>query len=250
MSNSSPSPVSFTFRSGPILLFVGLMLALGALMMASNGIDPRSAQRAQFATAVTINPAALATKAPPTVGPTPTPVDAFANLDYEVWSSPDGFISFERPKLWQPVSLVTERGPFGFGFVVPGSTDTGIIIEANPVITYSSLAGTSSTATAFGLMRAFAPNVSRDDIQDATLNGNEAATFKTTTPGTASDVEAHLWLAKLDSANVIFVQIQAPTASVSKLQPVIDRFLKSLKLNISGITGVLAKVTPAAAPAK
>lgn len=244
MSNPSSSPVKLNLGSKPALLFIGLMLVLGVLIMASNGIDTRSTQRAQYAST------SEATSAVPVAAtPVNTPGSAFAGLDFVNWSSPDGLVSLDRPKAWESINKIASLGSIAYGIVVPGSADTGIVFQANVRSAYPSLSDSSANSTARSLLRSYAPNIASDQIEDATISGLPAATFKTTVPGASGDIEAHLWLVKLDNDNILLLQIQGPASDSAALQSVIDRVIKSAKIDVAGIAAALTKATPAATPA-
>jgi len=246
VSNPSSSPVKLNLGSKPALLFIGLMLVLGVLIMASNGIDTRSTQRAQFASTSEATSAAPVAATPVN---TPGSAGAFTALDFVNWSSPDGLVSLDRPKAWESINKITSLGSIAYGIVVPGSADTGIVFQANVRSAYPSLSDSSANSTARSLLRSYAPNIASDQIEDATISGLPAATFKTTVPGASGDIEAHLWLVKLDNDNILLLQIQGPATDSAALQTVIDRVIKSAKIDVAGIAAALTKAAPAATPA-
>src|SRR5690242_14693522 len=77
VSNSSSSPVVLRIQQSAVV-FVVLILALGALVLAANNIDPNASVR--------------------------------GDVRYSLWKSPDGMYSMEYPAGWS-VKQVTNKPP-------------------------------------------------------------------------------------------------------------------------------------------
>lgn len=240
MSNTSPSSGVLNL-SRPALIFIVLMLTLGALLLATTQVEQRAVVRAQF----TLTPSLTFT---PSI--TPTPIDPFAELSYVSWTSPDGLISLEHPQLWIPQAS-PQNGPAAYVLAAPGAQTTGILVLGLPA---SQLAAPNLPAnpSPADYIRALVPDAPPEQIVSATVAGLNGAHIKQTLPQqdprtgqTTLNVDRDFYLLTLDAQNFFVVQAIAPTSDWSKMQPVLERALTTLKLNTQGI---IALITRASSP--
>ncbi len=217
------------------VLFILLMLALGALLLASNTLDPRSLKRAEPFT------------------PTPTVVDPYANLDYIPFKSPEGAYEFDYPKGWfvqpdsngTPVTYIivpSGLGPDGISITAMATVNSGIS-NAQPDTPPDQLAK---------LLAASAPTTQQtkiDSVQGGGLKGaslHVAVTATNQTTGEQIPVEKEIWFLSLDSTHILVFQMSAATTDWPQMQGVFDHLSKTLKVDTATVLKLIEQqATPA-----
>ncbi len=232
MSNTPSSRVVMRIRPSA-LMFVVLVLIIGALLLASNSIDPRSAERAKF------------TDTPqPSVPPTQT-VDVFTVDRYVSWKSPDGLVQLEHPAslIPQPSTDTT----YGYNFVPPDRGQLFVDFLAEPTVRFGSNVVPTTTPEEL-LKLAFAnqpqdqPPVDIKPVQAAGLQGARAHyVTKLTDQSTGQSVplESEAWALALDPTHILLIRAQVNTGDWPKMQPILDHMTSTLKVDAPGLVKVL-----------
>jgi hypothetical protein len=212
--SNTPSSRELARIQPSALIFVVLVLILGALLLASGGIDPRASERARF---------------------TATPVDVFNVANYTTWKSPDGAIQFEHPDTW---SVQPDTGVRGGYMVAPSQAQYGYIR-----VWTTSTAGVGGqdtlpiTAPADILKQAFAtaqPPPTFHPAQAAGLSGAglHQSQFPTNTAtGQQMLLDQEVWLLSLDPSHVIVIQGVSQSSDWPKMQRVFDHLVNTLKID-------------------
>jgi hypothetical protein len=251
VSNSSRSNSSqVLLRISPAaMIFVVMMLVVGGLLLASNGIDERALQRAQVA---------------PTATGTPAPIDPFAYNGFVTFTSEDGLISFEHPDSWT-VAPAAQRGPVAYVSVAdPTSTrpdQPGLLLYALPrQLVMQGAAADASTETMLQEVAAQNPlddgtTVPVEAVEAGGLSGHRihlsSASLNQQT-GELLSTDDEIWLLSLDSTNVLVLQARSGTNDwQERMQPILDRFRETLTVDVAGVVAAINNalgVTPEAAP--
>jgi hypothetical protein len=231
--SKTPSPVIFRLPQST-LIYIVLMLIIGALLLISSNIDPRASVRAQF---------------------TPTPLDPFASLRYIPWKSPDGLISLDQPQRWF-AQANTASGPIAYLIMAPGSANTALFIQATPYKQLKALKDLPANPTAEDCVKALLPDQPAADIRSIQVAKLKGAALKTTLPASAADnrpqsLDEEIWAFPLDSTYVLLIQALAPSTDWPKMQGVLDRLASTFQINAEVAVSTLnqAFTTPAATEA-
>ncbi len=256
MSTRQSSPPALRIPQSTVV-FVILILVLGALVLSSNSIDQRASVRAEF----TLTPSL-----------TPTPVDPFKSLEYIPWRSPNGLFSFEMPRLWT-VRPNPQSGPLDYVVLVDERSPARMGIFFQPIQELN-LANLPAGARPEEVLRRFMaelasaarqspatpdPALNIRTVQVADLQG-ATAHEKVTQPDPASGQEVNYerdwYFLALDAKTVIIVNGSSTAADWPKMQGVMDRLIKSFQMDAPSVLRALAAVsgtpaaTSAAAPAR
>jgi hypothetical protein len=200
------------------LLFTVLILATGALLLASQSIDPIAFTR-------------------PT--PAPTVVDAFTNLEYTAWNSPDGIFQLEYPSAWT-IGPDPNGTPL-FYYLAPSATQNTVISLA--VVNKSNLgiAGTTSDTSPEQILKLFFATQPPDQqpreyrsIQVAGLQGTAvhySGNVTNQSTGQQSVQDQDLWVLSLDATHLLIIQALTETVNWPKLKLVLDHLASTLKVD-------------------
>lgn len=204
MSNSSSPFVVRIQRSG--VLVISLMLALGTLILISNGLDPNSTTRGK---------------------PTPTAPP---------WKSTDGILELQLPDNWR-VSSNTSTAPLSYAFTTSQNPSV-ILYVVFGFPTDLNISNVPPNATAEDLLRlALAtqqPPAVVNPAQLGSLKGgivNSTSSQTDAQTGLAQQTTRDLWLLNIDPGHIMLIQAVAPAADWSQFKPVFDRMLNDLKIN-------------------
>ncbi len=221
-----------------------ILLALGALLAASQGINERAFVRAEF----TATPAPTL---PPS--PTPVPIDPFANLTFTTWTSEGDLLSMEVPALWAPQPA--RNSPIAYTFTVEGTPNVGIGIFVIPTaeLGVPGVAPDASPETILKAAFATDPSLTVREVQAGDLKGaavkqSEVGTDPTT--GNLSGTDSDIWLLAIDANHVLLLQAIAPTERWAQMEPVLARVTSSLKVDVAATIARMNSVlgTPVPAP--
>ena len=191
MSNSPASPVVQRIQQST-LLFIVLIFALGALILAATNIDPNSAVR--------------------------------GNIKYTFWTSPDGAVSLEYPSDWTPVASNTAN-TFQYSFVVnpkdAQSQQGGYVVLSTQNVPANQKVETTIAGILVNLTNTQHPDAPLQP-QNALVGGLKgvASTWSVTQndPSGANPpvtIYQTLWMAPLDNTHFVF-------SSVQTLDPEVD----------------------------
>src|SRR5262249_34691104 len=160
------------------LLFVVLVLVLGALLLAANSIDPKSSQR--------------------------------PGINYTPWTSPDGLLSLEYPKGW---SVSSNKLTHQF---VSDDKKTGILIRLWRTDQIKQ-PGVTPNMTPEELIKALntGPNAASAEIRPIAVgNLKGSAIHQTTTTtdqqGTSTPNSVDFWVLALDPSHILVASGQYP----------------------------------------
>ena len=229
MSNNPSSRVVARIQPSA-LIFVVLVLVIGALLLASNNIDPNAGKRAQF---------------------TATPVDVFAAIKYVQWKSPDGLIQVEHPETWGPQADAGTTQ--SYIIASPGSQTVFVRFFAAPT---SSLGVQNATATTppDQLLKLIFADQPKDQapvtIRPVTLGDLKGAglhqSLVQADPNSGQQVplDRELWMLSLDPSHVFVIQAVSETGDWAKMGPIFDHVTSTLKLDPAGL---IKAVQPAGA---
>lgn len=243
MMNTPTSATGIRIPQYALTLAV-ILLALGALLAASQGINERSFVRAEF----TATPAPTL---PPS--PTPVPIDPFANLTFTTWTSEGNLISMEVPALWTPQP--GRNSPIAYTFTAEGTPNVGIGIFVIPTaeLGVPGVAPDASPETILKAAFAADPSLTVREVQAGDLTGaavkrSEVGTDPVT--GNLSGTDSDVWLLAIDANYVLLMQAIAPTERWAEMEPVLARVTSSLKLDVAATVARMTDVlgTPAPAP--
>jgi hypothetical protein len=236
VSNTPSSRVVLRIQPSA-LIFAVMILGLGALLLATNSMDPRVGERPRL---------------------TPTAIDIYANVRYTAWKSPDGIFQFELPELWsvqanpnaqlyyQLVGQGNQGAPITFFLV-----NTSQILQQIPASANVNVNSTPEQllSAVIASQRQGQPAVQVRSVQAGTLKGASAHFTETgqDTTGQAVSVDAEVMLLSLDPGHVMAIQAQSRTAEWPKLQPILTHFLETLKVDTAAAVKILdATPTPVA----
>lgn len=211
------------------LTFTVLVFAVGALLLATSGIDSRAGIRAQY------------TQTPvPTLVPSPAP-DPFVNLSYLPWKSPDSLVQLEYPKGWTPQAN-PRSGPLAYVIFPEGST------TQLPQITFfmvpTKQLGIPNVApdaspdtilkTAFANPQAGQVVAPSRAVQAGDFKGSGVQITQSqqdTQSGATINTETDIWLFSLDPQNLVIWQATSIKDDWAKLEPVFQHVVGSLKID-------------------
>jgi hypothetical protein len=219
------------------LVFLVLIFALGALVLASSNIEPGASVRAAFTQ-------------PPTL--TPTPVDPFVNLEYVTFRTVDGLFSLEHPASWAPQPNPA-NGPVAYAITPPEAGNVGIGLLALPKAQLG-IPDVPTDAAPDVLLRAlFAdqPDIQVRPVEAAGLSGAGARQTQSQpdpVTGQVSTLERDIWMLDLDPQNVLIIQGIAPGNFWPQMEAVFARAVQSLQVDensmIAQISSFFATPTP------
>ncbi|MCC7450129.1 MAG: hypothetical protein IT324_22115 [Anaerolineae bacterium] len=227
MSNSPSSRVVMRVQPSAIV-FVVLVLVIGALIMMSSSIDPKSGVRPQ---------------------PSQTSVNSWAYGKFVAWKSPDNLIELEHPDTWLAQASAQERGTYIISS--PASQDSGITIQAGTVSDLG-IPNLPTNATTADMLKAILPQTQTNaQVQSASasgLNGNRVHfTVNAQDPNRGPvSIDRELWFLPLDAQHLLIVFAQSTTADWPKMQPIFEQVTRSLKVDAAGI---IRTIDAARAPA-
>ncbi len=243
MTNTPTSATGIRIPQYALTLAV-ILLALGALLAASQGINERAFVRAEF----TATPAPTL---PPS--PTPVPIDPFANLTFTTWTSEGNLISMEVPALWTPQPA--RNSPIAYTFTAEGTPSVGIGIFVIPTaeLGIPGVAPDASPETILKAAFASDPSLTVREVQAGALKGaavkqSEVGTDPAT--GALSGTDSDIWLLAIDANHVLLLQAIAPTERWAEMEPILARATSSLTLDVAATIARMTSVsgTPVPAP--
>lgn len=217
MTNTPPASKGIQIPQYVVLLAV-LFTALGALLMASTGVDRRSLVRAEF----TLTPSLTFT---PSI--TPTPVDPFANLSYTTWTSADNLISMDVPAAWTAQS--SPQRPVDTSFTAEGAPETGLRVLALPIsaLGIPELAANAPVdAVARAIFADVQPPVEPRAVEAGELKGvavKQTQQVPDQVTGQTRSLDADIWVLSLDETHIAVIQAVALTADWPKMEPILAR---------------------------
>ncbi|MBX3082503.1 MAG: hypothetical protein KF716_12775 [Anaerolineae bacterium] len=213
--------------SQPVYLFTVLMAGIVALLVISASMTRTDVVRPH---------------------PTPIPVDPFANLTYQSYTSLDGTFTVEHPTLWTPQENPTLQLVTDF---VPANSDmqTAIRIYFAALRASKNLpADTSPEGLVKELLQQAdgAPDISPVEVSG--LKGVCGLANFTLQDNTKSKVEN--CVVPLDSANEHLVVITGITHADqwSRMEPVMQRLKSSLQIKVESVIARIAAVLGTQAP--
>ncbi|GAB4552121.1 MAG: hypothetical protein OHK0023_19720 [Anaerolineae bacterium] len=233
MTNTPPASKGIQIPQYVVLLAV-LFTALGALLMASTGVDRRSLVRAEF----TLTPSLTFT---PSI--TPTPVDPFANLSYTTWTSADNLISMDVPAAWTAQS--SPQRPVDTSFTAEGAPETGLRVLALPIsaLGIPELAANAPVdAVARAIFADVQPPVEPRAVEAGELKGvavKQTQQVPDQVTGQTRSLDADIWVLSLDETHIAVIQAVALTADWPKMEPILARAASSIKFDVAGTVKLL-----------
>ncbi len=235
MSNNPPSDVVARIQPST-LVFVVLVLIVGALLLATTGIDPQATVRASLS----------ATPVPPTITPSLAPtINAYASVGYKPYTSPDNILKIEYPDQWTPV--IDPSSPLTYVFSPGGSQNNSgavvVIQVGSNADLVSGLSGATVNSTprevltlAFGAQAGQAP-INVNDVKAGSYTGAGIHQTNPLRQGTPTSQERELWVLTIDPVHVAVIQATAlPGEWTSKLQPIFLHMMNSISFDSAAIT--------------
>lgn len=251
MSNNSSTSLLGTFPPS-VKIFTVLVLLIGALLLATSGIDPNASVRA--VSSATPSPTATAA---PTLNP-------FASNTFKAFQSADGVLKVEYPDQWTALPANPSQ-PQSYIFSPGGTQNTsGVVVGIQVALTSAlGIPGLNPNSTPREILTqgvptpaAGQPPIQFADVKAGSLSG---AGFHQTSVNqqTNQPQEVELWLVKLDATHVLLIQAIAPPGQwTGKLQPLFQHMMDTLSVNAAAIPTPTATptggvvVTPSATPAQ
>jgi len=235
---TTSKPTTGIRLSQATLIFIVLVSALGALLMAATSINPAAFVRAQN---TPTNPASAAAVSQP---------DAFADTEYITFTSPDRAIQVNHPKSWQAIAS-QQFSPVQYSISPVGSQTTAILILALPIRT---LAGGDSAiandAELVDVIRLFISDEDTSNFTGTTLAGKSGLAIheQFTDPNTRIVFERELRIAKINSETIIALQAVTLPADWEKMRPYLEQAAASLTFDEKAIMNALNQAFPAPTP--
>jgi hypothetical protein len=229
VSNNPSSRVVMRIQPAAVVFLV-MVLMIGALLLASSNIDPRAMQRAQFS---------------------PTPVDVFLFKAYKPWQSTNNLVQLEYPDTWQ-AQPDPQGNPFSYYFVPPGNA-TGLI----NVALYPLSQPVTPQAAIQQLASSQAQNQPAPAIKPVTIAGLQGMTahqqiVSNDQAGQSVPFDQDWVALALDDTHLLVIRTVSQTQDWPKMQPIIEHVINTLKVDVTGAVKELnaAVATPqATAPA-
>ncbi|MEP7285918.1 MAG: hypothetical protein ABI947_09135 [Chloroflexota bacterium] len=232
MTNTSSSPVVVRIQQSS-LIFVVLLLALGALLLTATNIAPGAGKR--------------------------------AGVQFVSWKSPDGFIELQRPSEWSPVANPSNTS-FSYFFQSASSPNApttlpvslALVVSRTDALKIKDITATSSPDEILKLLGKMqpqgTPSLNSRPVQAGPYKGfalhdthqvaNSAQGAQAATPATADD---DIWILAIDPTHVLIIDLTTPTASWPSVQPIFEQMLGTLRVNRDGLLqAVEALATPSA----
>ncbi len=239
MSNNA-SPVIARIQQSTIV-FIVLVFAVGALLLATTGLDPRTAVRASLS----------ATPVPPTATNLPTPTaDPFAFNSYKSFTSPDGVLSINLPDSWR--FLPDPRGQKTYSFSPDASPTSDSIFISITVGARSDIAGQISGVTAQSSPRdILAMAVAQQSASQGQLKVTDVKVGKlagASVHQSNATREGELWLLSLDSNTLILIQVGSPQTlwtGPGKMAEVFAKMMEGLVVDAVKAAATQAATSPA-----
>lgn len=215
MSNSASSPVVLRIQQSA-LVFLVLLLALGALILAANNIDPNAAVR--------------------------------GDVRYTLWTSPDGMVALEYPAGWTPQSVST---PLNYAITLPDqgvvgtlsfiSTSTVTDADKNPKGLVEQVTKRLGQDITFNAQTLVVDGVhsamSTFDLSQADPNA-----------GTVRTQSGQIWIVPLDGSHFLLTTIIAPHDTMVNIAPAWERIMNSIHINKPVAFKALGIGVPTATP--
>ncbi len=240
MSNNPASPVVARIQPSA-LIFVVLILVVGALLLATNNLDPKASVRASLS----------ATPIPPTLTFTPAPtLNPFTSTGYKQFQ--DLVLKIDYPDQWTASPDPQGRPSYSFG--PGGGQNTNGVRVLVQVIPTSALAqsvpGVTAQSTpreiltlAVGQPQQGQAPIPVVDVKAGSLSG---ASFHQTNgvdqSGQPTNQELELWLLTLDPTHIAIIQANTPTGQwQGKLAPLFQHMMDSMVINV---VAAVASPTP------
>lgn|GEM_PF-1116899 len=227
------SALSASLARPATLTFIILLLALGTLLIASNGIDPLSTVRAVVS---------------PTVNG--DGVQPFGFSAYTSYQSDDKVIKVDMPVTWTPLIQADQSGTVYL--LSPGgqqnASGVAVLFQVFPRATItrnltSITAQSSLRDVATALLTSQGQSaVNLQDVHLGALNGISFRQINTPSATQPVATQVETWFVTLDPTRILVVQGSAPSAEWdTQMTPVFQHIVNSLSVN----TAVLA-LTPTA----
>lgn len=201
MSNSSSSPVVLRIQQSAVV-FVVLILALGALVLAANNIDPNASVR--------------------------------GDVRYSLWKSPDGMYSMEYPAGWS-VKQVTNKPPTFDVSPDDGSASgtIGLVNLSDQKITDADKNPKNVLDTIVARRSANPAINQRAVIVDGIQGYAGTAELPSTDSKTGDTVasENDLWIIPLDGSHAVYVSILSKGSTSTAIKPLEDHMLDTLRID-------------------
>jgi hypothetical protein len=212
------------------VVFVVLVLVIGALIMASTSIDPKSGVRPQ---------------------PSSTPINIWAYGKFVPWKSPDNMVQLEYPDTW----LAQQNPQQRLSYVVasPASQGDAISVVMLPVtaLGVQNLPANATTADMIkGVLPAQQANAQIQSAEAAGLKGSRThwtQTVQDPNRGTIG-METDLWFLSLDPKYLLVVAGQSTNADWPKMQPILEHVISTLKVDQAGAVQVMNALLAGATP--
>lgn len=232
------------------LVFAVLVLVIGALLLASNSMDPKAGVRAQ------ISPTLPASTAQPTA----LSVDRWGYSKFVPWKSQDSLIQTEHPDTWLAQQDPQQR--LAYVIASPVSQGESIKIQMIPVVALNFQNSPANAAPADMLKQYLArPQVNQANapIQPAEAGGLKGSrthwtvTVQDPNRGTIG-VDTELWFLSLDPKYLLVIVSGTINADWPKMQPIFDHVVSTLKVDQAGAVKIMdtlmagAATAPAAQP--
>lgn len=248
MSNNPPSPVVARIQQST-LVFIVLILIVGALLLLTTGIDPQATVRASLS----------ATPVPPTLTATTAPtVNAFASTGYKTYQSTDNVLKIDYPDQWTPIT--DPNNPLTYLFSPGGNqntTGTVVVVQVGTnADLIQGLTGATEKSTpkdvlniAFGQPQAGQPPVTVSDVKAGSYTGAGIHQVNPLSQGQPTNQERELWILTLDPAHVAVIQATTrPGQWNNQLRPIFQHMMDTLSVNIDAANkaAATAAVTSAA----
>jgi len=209
-------------------VFIILVLLIGAVLLATNGIGQGSVVRASLS-------------ATPTITLTPQPTrNPFAFNGYRPFASPDGVLTLEFPDTWTFVP--DPQNPKSYFFAPDAGLQSALVIQMR-VLPSSNFVGslpglTESSTPRQILAAAFAQGTpgAQQPIDDVTASGLVGArAFQPNAldqSNAPSGQSLETWLLALDATHLLLIQAIAPATLWNQTQPVLKHLTDTLRVNV------------------
>jgi len=220
VSNASPSPVVLRIQQSAVV-FVVLILALGALVLAANNIDPNASVR--------------------------------GDTRYTLWKSPDGLFSMEYPAGW----AIQQRGPRQYSVVTQDGTAQGLFItdsistlglKVTDIDKNLKNAMDEIVAQESGTTSVTSRTVFVDGIQGLADTLESTQSDSNSNSGATQTQSKDDWVIPLDGSHLLFTTIRTSDTNYATIKPLWEHMMNSLRIDRAGALRAMGVGVPTATP--
>jgi hypothetical protein len=215
VSNSASSPVVLRIQQSA-LVFVVLLLVLGALILAANNIDPNAAVR--------------------------------GDVRYTLWTSPDGLFSLEYPAGWTPQPV---NSPLRYVITSPDQAAVGTLSFISTTASTDAVKDPQSlveevTASLVNGGTSSARTLVVDGVRSA-MSIFEVSQADPSTGATQTQ-NGEIWIVPLDNTHFLLTNIVVPGEAMATIKPAWEHMMNSIHINKPTAYKALGIGVPTATP--